>query len=89
MSITEYLEAQGIKHSHLGFTYLSDAIKIAHIEGIEFRMSYIEKAIADSRKTVPSRVERNMRHAIRAAGHKENLKEFIATAVFRLEEEAQ
>ena len=89
MSITEYLETQGIKHSHLGFTYLSDAIKIAHIEGIDFKLSYVHKAVADSRKSTPARVERNMRHAIRAAGHKENLKEFIATAVFRLEEEAQ
>lgn len=49
MSITEYLETQGIKHSHLGFTYLSDAIKIAHIEGIDFKLSYIHKAVADSR----------------------------------------
>ena len=84
--IADYLEKDGVKYSYQGFRLLVDAIEMASKMGMEIRICEIYNALAFKYGTTTARVDRNIRHAIDSAGYTVNNKEYVAKAVFQLEQ---
>lgn len=83
MNIREYLEKQGVKYSHKGFTYLYTAIELAELP---VEMMPLYAAVALKHGTAQSKVERNMRTAVKAVDKSLTVSEFVAKAVWYREQ---
>ena len=86
MEIERYLLDKGIKPHFKGFEYLTYAIEMCQKDKTYFNgmTTRLYPDIATDLKTLRSRVERDMRHAVKKAGHNQTLAEFIARAVLDL-----
>ena len=86
MEIEKYLLNKGIKPRYKGFAQLTYAIELCQKEKTYLGnfTTRLYKDIARDFATLQGRVERDMRFALRSAGNKEKLSEFISMAVFEL-----
>ena len=82
-SIGNYLKSKNIPLSLKGFRNLSHAIMLKY-GNEKYSMMTLYYIISQNTGDTASAVERTMRHAIKRAGHKITVKEFIAQAVYDL-----
>lgn len=78
VSINEYLDNSGLKHSHMGYQYLIEALKITTNSKESIKVGEIYNEIAKTFKTSPFCVERSIRHSLSKIPMSN--KEFIAKA---------
>lgn len=86
MEIEKYLLSKDIKPHYKGFKQLVYAIELCQKDETYFdgMTTRLYPDIAKDLNTLRSRVARDMRHAIKNAGHNQTLSEFIARAVLDL-----
>lgn len=86
MEIEKYLLSKDIKPHHKGFKQLVYAIELCQKDDTYFdgMTTRLYPDIATDLNTLRSRVERDMRRAVKRAGHNQTLSEFIARAVLEL-----
>lgn len=76
--VEDYLIERGIKVTHMGFTYLVDAIVAVINDRDKVRhMTALYEEIAKYSNTSMTRVERNIRYALESADIKATSGEFI------------
>lgn len=86
MEIEKYLLSKDIKPHYKGFKQLVYAIELCQKDNTYFdgMTTRLYPDIAKDLNTTQPRVERDLRFAVRSAGHNQTLSEFIARAVLEL-----
>lgn len=88
--VEDYLIERGIKVTHMGFTYLVDAIVAVINDRDKARhMTALYKEIAKYNNTSMTRVERNIRYALESADIKVTNGEFILRTAIILSKEKE
>ena len=86
MEIEKYLLEKRIKPNHKGFKQLTYAIELCQKDETYFdgMTKRLYPDVAKDLGTTQGRVERDLRFAVRSAGHELTLTEFISMAVLEL-----
>lgn len=81
-AISDYLEAQGIRHANVGFKYLMLGIRLSLDGKVNYgRINSVYEVIAQEAKVTVGQVDCAIRNVIRKTAEPVSNKEFLARAI--------